>query len=191
MQGHDVGPAQQVVQILPEIRRLLRAGIGIGHLRAEGDKQPGHGVADTSQAHDAHFFALQQIAHALFPDARADVAVHAAHVAQQIQGVAERQFGHGQGRTVGRVAHGYAPLFRSRAIHAVHAHAAAGNNPELRQRLHDPTGQRLRPGGHTHAAPQYFDGLVFRQGPSLVVEHVLDSPLAQQIQRFPAELGET
>ena len=190
MQGDDVRPAHQVVKLKARIAGDVGKGIVVADVHAERFEEVRHGLTDLAEAHDAHVLAVQEVAHALLPDAGAQFAVLMRHLAEQGEDETQCQLRDSQRGAVRRIADFNALFGGVGAVHVVHARAAARYDLEVGQGVHDLFGERFGSGGDPVAAFQYLDGLLFRQGAALIVHDVFDARLLEQLQRLVAVSGE-
>ena len=190
MQGDDVRPAHQVVKLKARIAGDFGKGIVVADVHAERFEEVRHGLADLAEAHDAHVLAVQEVAHALLPDAGAQFAVLMRHLAEQGEDETQCQLRDSQRGAVRRIADFNALFGGVGAVHVVHARAAARYDLEVGQGVHDLFGERFGSGGDPVAAFQYLDGFLFRQGAALIVHDVFDARLFEQLQRLVAVSGE-
>ena len=125
MQGDDVRPAHQVVKLKARIAGDVGKGIVVADVHAERFEEVRHGLTDLAEAHDAHVLAVQEVAHALLPDAGAQFAVLMRHLAEQGEDETQCQLRDSQRGAVRRIADFNALFGGVGAVHVVHARAAA------------------------------------------------------------------
>ena len=131
--------------------RLFLRGAPVGgvvaHLRPEGPQQPGHGLGDVAEAHQAHP-AVSQLpqggGHHPAQNAVGGAGIHALLAGNQVPGQGQDQkdglLRHGGGVGAGVVAHIDAPLPGVFQIHPVKAHALALDELEVGHGLHQGRG---------------------------------------------------